>query len=211
MGALITVNAFLAGFFACAAIHYGVHWWLSRHERVLLVFSVQCALYTVFCLAISSFFRATTIPDSQATLDRFVTLGVILHVLLLQLYADLGGRRDRAFRALVSGVLVFLAIRNLWVPVRGTVLELRAMPLPWGGTGLLPIRTPPGALLAIQYLFVLAIQVYAFFVARAIWKRDRVGAVLVAIGAAAILAGSRSGSSSTSRRSGRRTRAPCRT
>ena len=128
-------------------------------------------------------------PTAQATLDRFVTLGVIIHVLLLQLYADLGGRRDRAFRALVTGVLAFLAVLNLWVPLRGTVLELRTMPLPWGGTGLLPIRTPPGAPLAIQYLFVLAIQVYGFFVARAIWKRDRAGAVLVAIGAAAILAG----------------------
>ena len=63
------------------------------------------------------------------------------------------------------------------------------MPLPWGGTGLLPIRTPPGASLAVHYLVVLAIQVYGFFVARAIWKRDRAGAVLVAIGAAAILAG----------------------
>ena len=56
-----------------------------------------------------------------------------------------------------TGVLGFLAILNLWVPVRGTVLELRTMPLPWGGTGLLPIRTPPGAPLAIQYLCVLAI------------------------------------------------------
>ena len=84
------------------------------------------------------------------------------------------------------GALAFLAVLNLWVPLRGTVLELRTMPLPWGGTGLLPIRTPPGASLAFQYLFVLAIQGYGFFVARAIWKRDRAGAILVAIGAAAI-------------------------
>jgi len=189
LGTLVTLNAALAGFFACAAIHYAVHWWLSRQERVFLVFWVQCALYAVFCLAISAFFRATTIADSQATLDRFVTLGLIIHVLLLHLYADLGGRRDRAFRALVTGGLVFLAILNLGVPLRGTVLELRTMPLPWGGTGLLPIRTPPGALLAVQYLFVLAIQVYGFFVAGGIWKRDRTGAVLVAIGGAAIMAG----------------------
>jgi signal transduction histidine kinase/CheY-like chemotaxis protein len=190
MGALSTLNAVLAGFFACAAIHYAVHWWLSRHERVFLVFSIQCAMYAVFCPTINAFFQARTIPDSQAALDRFVTLGVIIHVLLLHLYADLGGRRDRSFRALVSGVLGFLAIWNLWVPVRGTVLELRTMPLPWGGTGLLPIRTPPGVPLAIQFLFVLAIQVYGFLVARAIWKRDRTGAVLVVIGGAAILAGS---------------------
>ena len=189
MDTLITVNAGLAGFFAFAAIHYAVHWWLSRHERVLLVFSVQCAVYAVFCLAISSFFRARTIPDSQAALDWFMTVAVLSHALLLQFYADLGGRRDRAFRALVTGVLVFFAVLNQWAPLRGTVLELRTMPLPWGGTGLLAIRTPPGVSLALLYLLVLAIQVYGFFVARAIWKRDRTGAVLVAIGAAAILAG----------------------
>jgi PAS domain S-box-containing protein len=183
------VNAVLAGFFACAAIHYAVHWWLSRNERVFLVFSVQCALYSVFCVAISAFFRATTIPDAQAALDRFVTLGVLIHILLLHLYADLGNRRDRVFRGLVTAVLGFLAVLNLWVPVRGTVLALRPMPLPWGGTGLLAIRTPPGVFLAVQYLFVLAIQIYGFFVARAIWKRDRTGAVLLAVGAAAILIG----------------------
>ena len=189
MDELITVNAALAGFFVCAAIHYAVHWWLSRHERVLLLFSVQCALYTVFCLAQSAFFRAKTIPDAQTTLDRFVTLGLIINILLLHLYAGLGGRRDRAFRVVVTGVLAFLAVLNLWVPLRGTVLALGTMTLPWGGAGLLAIRTPPGAPLAVQYLFLLALQAYGFFVARTIWKRDRAGAVLLAIGGATILAG----------------------
>src|SRR4029079_19137594 len=105
MSALSTTTAVLAGFFACAAIHYAVHWWLSRHERVFLVFSVQCALYAPCCLAINAFFQARTIPDSEAALGRFVTLGVIIHILLLHLYAELAGRRDRAFRALVSAVL----------------------------------------------------------------------------------------------------------
>src|SRR4249920_76774 len=159
MDTLSSVNAALAGFFACAAIHYAFHWWPSRDERVLLVFSIQCAMYTIFCLTIAAYFRARTIPDSQAMLDRFVTLGVIVHILLLHLYADLGGRRDRALRALFSGVLGFLAVWNLWVPVRGTVIELRMMPLPWGGMGPLPIRTPSSAPLVIQYLFLLAIQV----------------------------------------------------
>ena len=75
MDRLITVNAVLAGVFACAAIHFAVLWWLSRHERVLLVFSVQCAVYTAFCLAIIAFFRASTIAESQAALDRFMRGG----------------------------------------------------------------------------------------------------------------------------------------
>jgi signal transduction histidine kinase/CheY-like chemotaxis protein len=186
---LITVNAVLAGFFACAAIHYAVHWWLSRDERVFLVFAVQCAMYAAFSLAITAFFRARTIPDAQATLGRFVTIGVLVHALVLELYADLGRRRDRAFRALVTGGLVFLAVLNQWAPLRGTVLELRTISLPGGGTSLLAIRTPPGASLAFLYLLVLAITGYGFFVARAIWKHDRAGAILVASGAAAPLGG----------------------
>jgi len=118
-----------------------------------------------------------------------MTVAMFCHALLLQFFADLGGRRDRVFRALVTSLLLFLAVLNQYAPLRGTVLELRTMPLPWGGTGLLPIRTPPGASLALDYLLVLAIQVYGFFVARGIWKRDRAGAVLVATGAAVILAG----------------------
>jgi PAS domain S-box-containing protein len=186
---LITVNAVLAGFYAYAAIHYAVHWWLSRHERVFLVFSIQCAAYALFSLAISSFFRARTIPDAQATLDRFVTIGVLAHPLLLQFYADLGGRRDRAFRAFVTGALIFLAVLNQWAPLRGTVVEMRAVLFPGDGTGLVPVRTPPGASLVLLYVLVLAIKGYGFFVARIIWKRDRAGAILVAIGTAVSLAG----------------------
>ena len=188
MDTLITMNAVLAGLFAGAAIHYAVYWWLSRQERILLVFAVQCAVHAVFCLAINSFFRARTIPDAQATLDRVITIGVLTHVLVLQFYAELGGRRDGAFRALLTCALAFLAVLNQWAPLRGTVVELRTMQLP-GGTGLLAIRTPPGASLALLYLLVLAIEGYGFLVAHAIWKRDRSGAILVAIGAAAILAG----------------------
>ena len=189
MNTLTSVNACLAGFFACSASYAAIYWWLSRNERVLLVFSLQCFAYSAFSVAIISYFRATTIPETQAALDRFVTLGVIAHILVLQFYADLGNRGDRAFRALVGGVLGFLAVSNQWAPLRGTVVELRSMTLPGGDTGLLPVRTPPGASLAILYLAVLALQGYGFVVARAIWKRDRGGAVLVAVGATVVLAG----------------------
>ncbi len=185
---LITINAALAGFFACAAIHCAVHWWLSRNERVLLVFAIQCAVYTVFCFAISAFFRATTIAAAQTSLDRFMTIAMFCHALMLQFYAALSGRRDHAFRALVTVTLAFLVVSNQWFPLRGAVVALRTMPLPWGGMGLVAIRTgSPNAALAVLYLLVLAIQSYGLFVARTIWKRDRVGAVLIGFGAAAIL------------------------
>ncbi|HEY0869283.1 MAG TPA: ATP-binding protein, partial [Acidothermaceae bacterium] len=189
MGNLVWINTLLAGFFGCAAIHYALYWGFSRRERVFLVFCLQCVAYTVFCLAISTYFEATTIPAAQATLNRFVTIGVLLHVLLLEFFATLGARRDRTFRAVVAGGLVFLALLNHWAPLRGTVLELRTMPLPGGGTGLLAIRTPPGASLALLYVLVFAIDAYGFLVAAKIWRRDRVGGIFVALGTAVYLCG----------------------
>jgi len=187
--ALTSMNAGLAGFFAFAAIHSAIFWWLSRKERVLLVFSVQCAVYAVFSILITSYFRATTIPEMQAASGRNVSLGMIAHVLVLQFYRELGDRRDRAFPALVTGVLGFLALLNLWAPVRGIIVGLTAMHLPGGGTGWAPVRPAPGASLVLMYLAESAVQVYGFFVARVIWKRDRIGAVLVAVGSAAALGG----------------------
>jgi CheY-like chemotaxis protein len=114
---LIKVNAGLAGFFAFAAIHYAVQWWLSRHERVLLVFSAQCTVYAVFSLAISSFFKATTIPASQSALDWMMTVAMFSHALLLQFYAELGGRGARLFRALVTGVSVKIVVADTGIGI----------------------------------------------------------------------------------------------
>jgi PAS domain S-box-containing protein len=186
---LTSVNAFLAGFFACAAIYSAIYWWHSRTERVLLVFASQCVVYTAFCVAITSFFRARTIPESQAALGTFVTIGVVAHMLVLQFYADLAHRRDDAYRGVVGGLLGFLAVLNQWAPLRGTVVELRAIQLPGRDTVLLAIRTPPGISLALLYLAVLGVQGYGLFVARALGKRDRAGGMLVALGAAANLVG----------------------
>jgi PAS domain S-box-containing protein len=182
-------NIWLAGFFACGAIHYASHWWASRKERVLLVFSLQCTAYAVFCLAFVSYLGARTISDVQSTHDRFYTIGVLIYPLLLQVYAGMGARRDRVFRAIVTVVLVFFALLNLWTPMRGTVVALQTVQLPGGATSVVPIRTSLGAALPLVYLAVLAVQGYGFFVARAIWKRDRTGAVLVACATAAILIG----------------------
>jgi two-component system, sensor histidine kinase and response regulator len=114
---------------------------------------------------------------------------VLIHALLLQLFACLGARRDRVFRAIVTAPLVFLAILNQWLPIRGMIVELQTVQLPGGATNVLPIRTPPGVLLAVVYLAVLVVQGYGFFVARGIWKRDRAGGAILVGAAGSILVG----------------------
>src|SRR4029077_16627602 len=128
-----------------------VMWWFSRDRRVFLLFSIQCGLYAVFCGCMISFLQATTIPDAQGGMTRCFSIGSIINAVVVNFYALLGGRRDRAFRGLVTGVLVSLGVLNLWLRVRGTVIELQAVELP-GGAVFVPIRTPPGALLVLNYL-----------------------------------------------------------
>lgn len=153
------------------------------------MFAVQCLAYVAFCLALVSYFRARTVADTQATLDRFVTIGVLVHVVSVQFYACLSARRDLVLRALVTGPLLVLAILHQWAPLRGTVIELQTVQLPGGVTGVVPIRTPAGAPLVVLYLAVLATHVYGFFIARTIWKRDRAGGFLIAFASAVILLG----------------------
>jgi PAS domain S-box-containing protein len=184
------IDACLLGVFAITAIHYALQWWFSRHERVLLVFSVLCAVCTAFTWTMLSRRQATTIEDAQIALDRSMTLAMLVFGVLLQLYADLGKRGDRTFRALVLGMLAFLALCNQWVPLRGTIVELQPMTLPGGGTGLLPIRTPPGTLLLLLYVTTQMVNMYGLVVARTVWRSDRLGALLIVFGVATFLGGS---------------------
>ena len=176
------IDVGLGGLFAFAAVHYGLQWWFSRKEPVLLAFSVVCALYMAFTLSMSSRHLVTTISESQLVVDRSITLAMFAHAAQVQLYANLAKRRDRVFRALLCGVCIMLAVLNLWLPLRGTVVALQPIAMPGGGTGLLPIRTAPGARLAFMYLAGLMVVGYRFVGARTIWKRDHWGGLLFGFG-----------------------------
>src|SRR6187401_2610170 len=102
------IDVGLGGLFAFAAVHYGLQWWFSRKERVLLVFSVVCTLYAVFSLSMASRHLVTTIAESQLVLNRSVTLGLLAHGVQVQLYASLAKRRDHVFRALLFAGLSIL-------------------------------------------------------------------------------------------------------
>ena len=184
---LRVLDACLAAVLSFAAIHYAIKWWFSRHERILGVFAIQCGVYASFTWTMFLRHGVSSVEDAQTVLDLSVTLGLLGWIVFLQFYALLADRRDMAFRAITSGVLLVLAIVNQWLPVRGTVLEIQTIALPVGGTTVLPIRSSPGALLAMMYVGVLVIQAYGGYAVYRIWKRgDRAGAALIGLGIATI-------------------------
>lgn len=186
---LLLIDSGLVGLFAFAALHYAFQWWLSRKERVLLVFAIHCAACALFsCVAVARHL-ATTTSAMQVRLDWSVTIGVFIHALVLLFYAVLAKRRDVMFCAVVFGVLVVLAVLNLWAPLRGTVVELRAIQLPGGGTSLVPIRTPPGVPLALMYVAMFAAKAYGCLIVVETWRSDRAGALLLAVGTLASTTG----------------------
>jgi PAS domain S-box-containing protein len=169
------------------AIHYAFQWWSSRSEGALLALSGQGVLCSLFSWTVIRLVHATTISDAQTALDRGVTIATLDHLLILHLFASLGDRRGRAFHALGVGAFLGFAVLNQWVPLRGTVISLQSMPLPGGGTCVIPIRTPPGWPLAILYAAVFAAQCYGVFVARTIWRHDRWGGFLVGLPALGVV------------------------
>jgi signal transduction histidine kinase len=184
----ILLDAGLVGLFLFAAIHYAVQWWFARDERIYAVFAVQCCLHAAFCIVAVARYQATTVSAVQHRLDWCMSIGVLSHGVVLQLYAYLADRRDHVFRVVLFACVVVLVLVNQWMPIRGTVLELYPTMLPGGGTALIPMRTPPGVLLAGLYVVVFVIHGYGFVAARAMWKRNRTDAALVAFAVTTTLA-----------------------
>jgi PAS domain S-box-containing protein len=183
------MNPWLIGFFAFATIHYVVQWCLSRSERVLLTFAIQCALYTVFCSMTVALAHAATIPEARTRYTVLMMLGPAVHVVLLQFYAFLSGRRDRAFRVVLTSAFVALGVSNVWFPLRGALIGLTSTTLAGGTVIHVPLLTGPGAPLGLYYLASVVAEGYGFVVARALWRRDRSGAILVALSACVIMVG----------------------
>lgn len=179
------LNAALLGFFGFAAIYFSAQWWQSRSEQALLAFALHCAVCAAFCPSLILLAHAATVPEAQFASDWRTGLGLLAHATaLVTLICFRGGRRRRVVAAAVIGGALSLAAINLFTPLTGEVLALQRMPLPGGGIAT-PIRGPSVWWLPLLYLGIAVIYLYGLIVARALWPKDRTGAVLV--GAASVL------------------------
>ena len=177
------VNAALCGFFGFAAIHYLLQWWLSRAERLLLVFGLFCAACSLFCLPIILLPHATTVQQAQLALTMRGTIGLLADALVPIFLALVGGRRVRIVMP-AAMVLLIGAVLHLFVPLSGTVVALQLV----SPTRSAPIvRDGHAWLLTILYGTIFVGYAYGLFVARAMWAKDRAGSILVGMGAMANL------------------------
>ncbi len=189
MGPLVLLHVALVGFFLCAALYSAWAWWLSRHERTLLIFSVQCLLCAVLSVAFVQLATARTTADAAAALMLRLSAGGLDMAATAFLVARLTGIRARGFcwsvlAAAVAAVGLTL-VRGIPDPPR---FVLEQVTLPWGEIISAPVWSSVPPLLIVTYLGVAAVDVFAILGARRLFTTDRLGGSLVGLAATAGLA-----------------------
>jgi len=184
VGRYVTLHALLAGFFGFGAVQYFAQWCWSRRERVLLLFAGHCLLGASLSLAILALGNARTIGEAQLALGARTTLSLIWVAVSVTLVRRITGFHARGLARTMTAVLVLASVVSFFLPLNGTVTDLRTAEAWWGGTFTI-VRREPSAWLGAVYLAVGAAFVYGVVAAVRMWQRDRIGATLA--GAAATL------------------------
>src|SRR5262249_22040763 len=145
MSPYVFAGSLLMGACAFAAVGYFWLWCLSRHERLLLLFAVHCALVAARVGAYLLVATALTEGECQRALDLRATVGNVLPVSALWVMSLVSGLRARAFVWPMTAALLALAAVSLTgAPLEGTVLGIERLTWPWGEQSTVPLRGPPG-------------------------------------------------------------------
>jgi two-component system cell cycle sensor histidine kinase/response regulator CckA len=182
MGLYEFVNSLLAGLFAFAALHFFLLWRQSRGERLFLVVGMHCSVCATLCLCAFALARVESIQSAQRLLDArstFAILGQISGVWFLSLVT--GSQWRRFIAAVTFTSLVLIAVNILILPINGTVTGIDRIRLFWGEE--IPFLHHQAAVLWIwpAYLVVISVQVFGLIAAARMWRRDRLGALLVSL------------------------------
>ena len=182
MGRYVTLHALLAGFFGFGAVQYFAQWCWSRGERVLLFFAAHCLLGMSLSLALLGLGQATTIADAQLALGARTTLSLLWVAASVMLASRITGLQARTFARALTGVLLVTAAVSFFIPLNGTVTDLRMAQAWWGGTFTIARREPSIWLGAVYVLVAVAFG-YGLVGAWHMRQRDRLGAALAGVAA----------------------------
>jgi PAS domain S-box-containing protein len=185
------VNSAAVGFYICAALYLFCVWWVSRYERLLLLFAGHCAALSLFSIATLGIATAQTLEDCQFRLNARTSLVMLVLVTVAWMIDGVARQRARWFVWCVTGAFLTIALVNLlFVPPHGTVVAIERLELPWGELVTIPVREKPGWWIGPIYGLILAVQIYGLIAAWFIWLRDRVAGSLLALASTALIVAS---------------------
>ena len=113
---------------------------------------------------------------------------VLSQISLVWVLVLISGIRNRVWPWLVTTVFAAVAIATRIWSIGGVVKALEPVRTPWGEvvTAVLTIDARPIGLPV--YLLVLAVNLYGFYCAWSLWRRDRVSSVVLALATSAYVA-----------------------
>jgi len=182
VGRFVTLHALLAGFFGFGAVQYFAQWCWSRGERVLLLFAAHCVVGASLSLVLLALGQTTTIAEAQLALGARTTLTLVWVAASVMLASRITGFQARTFARAITAVLLVAAVISFFLPLNGTVTELRTAQAWWGGTFTIA-RREPSTWLGAAYVLVAVAFGYGAVGATHMWRRDPVGASLVGVAA----------------------------
>ncbi|MFN7913855.1 MAG: PAS domain S-box protein [Vicinamibacterales bacterium] len=182
MGPFVLGHVVFVGFFLCSALYASWTWWLSRRQRVLLLFAAQCLLCAMMSAAFAVLGTAADIQTAISALNVRMASGLLAMIVTAVMASRLTGLRARGYLWTICTFLALTCVLLLLPrPGRGELLMLRTLTLPWGEslTTTTFSRTP--IWLTPIYAAVASVDIFAIVGAVYLFRRDRTGGVLVGI------------------------------
>ena len=176
----VFLNTLFVGFFAFAAIHYFLMWWMSRSERLLLYFSAHCLSFSGYILSLLWIAAARDPKAFLVGIDGRIAFGMaatVTTVWIVQLLTGIQARRYTWFVTISGGVIVFI---HLFIfPLGGEVQEIYRAPLPWGEVVTVGCDAKRGWWIGPIYALAVSADLFAVFAGWRLGRRDKIGALLI--------------------------------
>jgi PAS domain S-box-containing protein len=180
VGPVHFIFAALVGFFSFAAIYHFILWCSSRSERLLVVFSADCAARAAVSAALFYVAASTTPAEAYAGLRTRIAFGILMMVTWLWSLSLVTGVKARWFLGPVSVFLLCIfPIHAFVMPLNSVVISVDQMAMPWGEVISIPRQEPPRWWFGPIYSVVFAIELFSLYCGSRLWKRDRVAGVLI--------------------------------
>ena len=184
MGPVVLFHVALVGFFTCASVYAAWRWWLSREERTLLIFSLQCLLCSALSVAFVRLATAQSLATASSALMARMIAGLFAMAATAFLIGRVTGLRARAY---CWSVLLIACIASVTFVINGAPsppgFTLRQATLPWGEVISSPVWARPPWYQTFLYFVVASVDVYGLVGGIRLASRDRIGGTLIGLAA----------------------------